>query len=96
MERRRHGAGRFARTVDIHRKPGYDPVEMFFDPALMQQHGGGTPLDATLVRGSHGAPPRTLDQLGVLLSSETSVLPGGAVDDVDVFSLLAQRFGRHS
>ena len=24
----------FARTVDIHRKPGYDPVEMFFDPAL--------------------------------------------------------------
>lgn len=24
----------FARTVDIHRKPGYDPCEMFFDPAL--------------------------------------------------------------
>jgi len=24
----------FARTVDIHRKPGYDPVELFFDPAL--------------------------------------------------------------
>jgi predicted AlkP superfamily pyrophosphatase or phosphodiesterase len=24
----------YARTVDIHRKPGYDPVEMFFDPAL--------------------------------------------------------------
>ena len=23
----------FARTVDIHRKPGYDPVELFFDPA---------------------------------------------------------------
>ncbi len=22
----------FARTVDIHNKPGYDPVEMFFDP----------------------------------------------------------------
>ena len=22
----------FARTVDIHRKPGYDPAEMFFDP----------------------------------------------------------------
>jgi predicted AlkP superfamily pyrophosphatase or phosphodiesterase len=26
----------FARTVDIHRKPGYDPVELFFDPALRQ------------------------------------------------------------
>jgi len=24
----------FARTVDIHRKPGYDPVELFFDPQL--------------------------------------------------------------
>ena len=24
----------FARTVDIHRKPGYDPVEMFLDPNL--------------------------------------------------------------
>ncbi len=24
----------FARTVDIHRKPGYDPVEMFIDPAI--------------------------------------------------------------
>ena len=23
----------FARTVDIHRKPGYDPMELFFDPA---------------------------------------------------------------
>jgi hypothetical protein len=25
----------FARTVDIHRKPGYDPVELFLDPALL-------------------------------------------------------------
>jgi predicted AlkP superfamily pyrophosphatase or phosphodiesterase len=24
----------FARTVDIHRKPGFDPCEMFFDPTL--------------------------------------------------------------
>ncbi|MCA8940422.1 MAG: alkaline phosphatase family protein, partial [Planctomycetes bacterium] len=24
----------FARTVDIHRKPGYDPLELFFDPAI--------------------------------------------------------------
>jgi predicted AlkP superfamily pyrophosphatase or phosphodiesterase len=24
----------FARTVDIHRKPGYDPVELFFDPQI--------------------------------------------------------------
>jgi predicted AlkP superfamily pyrophosphatase or phosphodiesterase len=25
----------YARTVDIHRKPGYDPCELFFDPKLM-------------------------------------------------------------
>ncbi len=24
----------YARTVDIHRKPGFDPVELFFDPAI--------------------------------------------------------------
>lgn len=24
----------FATTVDIHRKPGYDPVELFFDPSI--------------------------------------------------------------
>src|SRR5207237_7028498 len=24
----------FAHTVDIHRKPGYDPAELFLDPAL--------------------------------------------------------------
>src|SRR6185295_8667301 len=24
----------YARTVDIHRKPGYDPVELFLDPQL--------------------------------------------------------------
>src|SRR5581483_12474367 len=24
----------FARTVDIHRKPGYDPAELFLNPAL--------------------------------------------------------------
>ena len=23
----------FARLVEIHRKPGYDPAELFFDPA---------------------------------------------------------------
>jgi len=29
----------FARTVDIHRKPGYDPCELFFDPTLWWAHG---------------------------------------------------------
>jgi predicted AlkP superfamily pyrophosphatase or phosphodiesterase len=67
----------FARTVDIHRKPGYDPVELFLDPAiatpklaigkrmLLRKLGFRTlmdviPLDAALVRGSHG---RLTDQV---------------------------------
>jgi predicted AlkP superfamily pyrophosphatase or phosphodiesterase len=29
----------FARTVDIHRKPGYDPCELFFDPARFWPQG---------------------------------------------------------
>ena len=61
----------FARTVDIHRKPGYDPRELFIDPAirfprayiarkLIQKKLGFRslldviPLDASIVRGSHG------------------------------------------
>ena len=40
----------FARTVDIHRKPGYDPVELHIDMAARS-----IPLDASLIRGSHGS-----------------------------------------
>jgi predicted AlkP superfamily pyrophosphatase or phosphodiesterase len=29
----------YARTVDIHRKPGYDPCELFFDPHLIWPKG---------------------------------------------------------
>ncbi len=47
----------FAATVDIHTKPGYDPLELFF--AAMPTTGGpqGPPRvsqDASLIRGSHG------------------------------------------
>ena len=64
----------FARTVDIHRKPGYDPCELFVDPRLalpklrvarrlaqkklgMRYLMDVIPLDATLVKGSHGRLP---------------------------------------
>jgi hypothetical protein len=59
----------FAPTVDIHRKPGYDPCELFSTSAaraafrLAQKLLGFRykmdviPLDATLVCGSHGLTP---------------------------------------
>jgi predicted AlkP superfamily pyrophosphatase or phosphodiesterase len=64
----------FARTVEIHKKTGYDPVELFLDPKkklilpriifklIRKKLGFRTlmnviPLDATLVKGSHGCTP---------------------------------------
>jgi predicted AlkP superfamily pyrophosphatase or phosphodiesterase len=60
----------FARTVDIHRKPGYDPCELFNAMStlgvawtLLRKRFGfrallrTTPLDASIVRGSHGRLP---------------------------------------
>ena len=56
----------YARCVDIHKKPGYDPVEMFMSSKLragyklLKKKAGFRyvmdviPLDATLVKGSHG------------------------------------------
>lgn len=78
----------FARTVDIHRKPGYDPVELFFDPATKS-----IPLDATLVRGSHGAPPHDARQRTVLLTSQRGVLPSATLADTDVCDLVLRQFG---
>jgi len=39
----------FAKNVDIHRKPGYDPVELFIDPNTKS-----ISQDTGLVKGSHG------------------------------------------
>lgn len=77
----------FARTVEIHKKPGYDPCELFGDPnkavtlrvawKLLTKTLGFRyvmdviPLDATLVRGSHGRPPATPEDGAVLISSST-------------------------
>ncbi|MHC4582534.1 MAG: alkaline phosphatase family protein, partial [Planctomycetota bacterium] len=75
----------FARTVDIHCKPGYDPCELFIDPAiryprlkialklLKKRLGFRTlmdviPLDADLVRGSHGRVDQPEDIQPILIA----------------------------
>ncbi len=78
----------FARTVDIHRKPGYDPVELFFDPASKS-----IPLDARLVKGSHGAPAVDRSHRSVILASEPVMFPGPPVADTDVFGIVMKHFG---
>ena len=80
----------FARTVDIHRKPGYDPVELHVDPATKT-----IPLRAELIRGSHGAPAVDPAQRSVILASEPDLLAGPTVADVDVFGIVLRRFGFH-
>jgi predicted AlkP superfamily pyrophosphatase or phosphodiesterase len=91
----------FARTVDIHRKPGYDPVELFVDPALavpalkvgfrLAQKMLGfrylmdvIPLDASLVKGSHGRLEADPRRWPVIMSSEPSLLPEGHVHATQV------------
>jgi predicted AlkP superfamily pyrophosphatase or phosphodiesterase len=100
----------FARTVEIHRKPGYDPAEIFFDPAvrapklavgsrlLRRALGFRTlmdviPLDASLVKGSHGRPTAP-DAGPVVIGSEPRLLPDGSIAATDVKELiLAHVFG---
>jgi len=95
----------FARCVDIHRKPGYDPVELFLDPALsplaakakigwrlLQKKLGFrmlmdvVPLDATLVKGSHGCRPASRDDWPLVISP--SALPAGELASTDIYSVI--------
>ena len=78
----------FARSVDIHRKPGYDPLELCIDPATKT-----IPLDATLIKGSHGAPVTDRSQATVILSTHPGMFPQGAVQDIDVYGIVARHFG---
>ena len=86
-------APEYARTVDIHRKPGYDPVEMFFDPASHAAGLGPTPLDATLVQGSHGAPVTSDAQRGVLLASQPGILGEKTYATEEIYDLVLSQFG---
>ena len=95
----------FARTVDIHRKPGYDPVELFLDPAikippltvgwkLFKRKLGFRalldviPLDASLVRGSHGRSTDWDEHGPLVISRQANLFESDRMNSVDVFGLL--------
>jgi predicted AlkP superfamily pyrophosphatase or phosphodiesterase len=84
----------YARTVDIHRKPGFDPCELFFDPRLAWPKGrvlwrllqkklgfrtlfDVIPLDASLVRGSHGLPAIHAEDRPLLIGDGPAPGAGG-------------------
>jgi hypothetical protein len=54
-----------------------------------------TPLDATLIKGSHGYPADDDSRRGILLSSDAAVLPTGEIDDIDVAGIVLRNFGVH-
>lgn len=55
----------FARTVDIHSKPGFDPAELLIDADRK-----GIPLSADGIRGSHGLVGEGDAGWGVFLASD--------------------------
>jgi predicted AlkP superfamily pyrophosphatase or phosphodiesterase len=100
----------YARTVDIHRKPGYDPVELFLDPAItmpalnigwkLAKRKAGfrtllnvTPLDATLVKGSHGRHAEWSDDGPCVISREKSLFRSDQMLSVEVYSLVLRHLG---
>ena len=66
----------FAFTVDIHRKPGYDPCELWFDYWRMARTFRlATGTDPLQVKGSHGRVDANPDDWGVLLADQPVDLP---------------------
>ena len=56
----------FARTVDIHAKPGFDAAELLLDPKTKS-----IPLSADAIRGSHGLVPEDGRGWGVFVAGDT-------------------------
>jgi len=98
-------APEYARTVDIHRKPGYDPVELFVDPSLPSPQLTAAitlakkklgfrylmsliPLDASLVKGSHGRLTTDPRKGPLVMTSEPELLTGASIHATEVKALV--------
>ena len=97
----------FATCVDIHKKCGYDPVELFLNPKLKMpklQIAGKLakkmlgfrmmmdviPLDATLVKGSHGRVPEDAQDWPVLIGDFQNLPRSGRIGAHEVYQLLLE------
>jgi predicted AlkP superfamily pyrophosphatase or phosphodiesterase len=100
----------YARTVDIHRKPGYDPVELFLDPAIRvpplalgsrlirKKLGFRTlmdviPLDASLVKGSHGRIPDDPAKGPLLMTRQANLIEDGELPATGVHDVILRHLG---
>ena len=95
----------FARCVDIHRKPGYDPVELFLDPKLVapklkiasrllkkklgfRMLMDVIPLDASLVKGSHGVVPSDPKDYPLLIAGAGDWAAGSPIHPTQVYEII--------
>lgn len=95
----------YARMVDIHKKPGYDPVEMMTDPKdklvmakvigklLKKKLGFRTvmniiPIDANLIKGSHGRIPEDTDDYPILISNSGLETKDTVIEATDVYKII--------
>jgi predicted AlkP superfamily pyrophosphatase or phosphodiesterase len=88
----------YARCVDIHKKPGYDPVEMFMSSKLragyklLKKKAGFRyvmdviPLDATLIKGSHGRIGGKPEYHPVLITDQKQ--EGSSISANQVFNII--------
>lgn len=95
----------YARMVDIHKKPGYDPVEMLTDPKdklvmakvvgklLKKKLGFRTvmniiPIDATLIKGSHGRLTEDIEDYPIFISNRVSSENENIINAIQVRDLI--------
>jgi predicted AlkP superfamily pyrophosphatase or phosphodiesterase len=93
----------FAHCVEIHKKPGYDPRELFFDPrggklraakALLRKKLGlryvldPCSLDPTLVRGSHGLAPLHPEDGAILMGCDAALAPKTPLHQREIATLI--------
>lgn len=77
-------APNFTRRVDIHRKPGYDPLELFFNSQTKS-----ISFDTSLIKGSHGRPynPETLEGYSLYVSNTKSDIEKDSDNSINAISI---------
>ncbi len=76
-------APEFAYTVDIHRKPGYDPVELFVNPKTYK-----IPLEPERIQGSHGLPARNEEDLVSMIVTGNDIDLPNQIKATDVHDII--------
>lgn len=78
----------FTFTVDIHRKPGYDPLELFLDPTTKRiSH------NTRLIKGSHGIVKNEVDSLPIFAISTNQSVKSDSFNSTQIAPTICRFFG---